>query len=500
MSSEKASLPMMAVANLNRDADSRIFNWKQFLKFFLTLAIVYIWGSIYPLSSLIGIRRDVTPPLGIPKKIQKHWGQYAPWFPVEKYKRPPKGCEITQVNILQRHGARYPNSYDSYDESIKRLMEADKFVDSKLDFLSEYEYDLEEEELLPFGASQSFGSGETVFRRYSHLVNAKNIPFVRSSGKSRAIHSATNWTVGFAAASHHRYNPILSVVVPEEQNNTLNNDCPNAGDGTKQKRAWLKVFAPPIAKRLEKAAPGAKVSNDDVFNLMAMCSFETLAKERGSEFCQLFKDREFKMFGYHGDVEKFYKTGYGEPLGPVQGVGYVNELLARLTGRPVQDHTQYNSSLPFPLGRSLYVDFTHENLMVAVYSAMGLFNISDNPLSTKKMEKESNRVWIASKMVPFSSRMVVERLTCSGRKKMHGPKLVDFDDEDWEDEHEHEHEESEGGGRQAGEHVRVLVNDAVQPLDFCHAGKGGICSLDAFVESQDYARRSGDGDFEKCYN
>lgn len=69
---------------------------------------------------------------------------------------------------------------------------------------------------------------------------------------------------------------------------------------------------------------------------------------------------------------------YGSELGPVQGVGYINELLARLTDRPVEDHTQTNQTLDsnsetFPLGRGIYVDFSHDNLMTAVASAMGLF-------------------------------------------------------------------------------------------------------------------------------
>ena len=53
--------------------------------------------------------------------------------------------------------------------------------------------------------------------------------------------------------------------------------------------------------------------------------------------------------------------------------------------------------------------------------------------------------------------------------------------------------------------MRVFVNDALQPLAFCNGGDGdlaelGLCTLGKFVASQGYARRSGDGDFEKCYN
>ncbi|KAK7691678.1 hypothetical protein QCA50_005077 [Cerrena zonata] len=463
---------------------------KYFLQISLILALLFLTGTYYSRSKYEFTGILTSPPLGIPERVQRQWGQYSPWFPNKEYEYPPEGCEITQVNILQRHGARFPNADDKYVKSVQRLMRANKFVDSKLDFLREYQYDLEEEELLPFGASQSFEAGGAVFRRYAHLISEKILPFVRASGKNRVIHSATNWTVGFASATHQRINPTVTVIIPEDQNNTLHNICPNAGDGSKEKEAWLKVFSPPIIKRLQKAAPGASIAEEDVFNLMAMCPFESLAKQRASEFCSLFTDDEFKEFEYHGDIEKYYKTGYGESLGPVQGVGYVNELIARLTGRPVEDHTQHNDSLPFPLGRTLYADFTHENLMVAVYSAMGLYNITDDPLSTKKMDKD--RIWVASRMVPFSSRMVVERLACQvdrASRFIIRPERTDV-----------ERSEDSDDGRQMKEYVRVLVNDAVQPLKFCGAGKHGICTLDAFIESQAYAQRNGDGDFEKCYN
>lgn len=61
----------------------------------------------------------------------------------------------------------------------------------------------------------------------------------------------------------------------------------------------------------------------------------------------------------------------------MEGVGYVNELLARLTGTPVRLGTQVNATLDtepatFPLNRALYADFTHDNQMAAIYAALGL--------------------------------------------------------------------------------------------------------------------------------
>ncbi|KAI0345941.1 acid phosphatase [Trametopsis cervina] len=417
---------------------------------------------------------------GVPTKVQKRWGQYAPWFPAGRYEHPPRECKITQVNILQRHGARYPDEEDSYKTAAEHLMSAKEFRDSNLQFLKHYKYQLQEEALTPFGAKQSFESGTHAFKRYAHLVTPHLLPFVRASGKGRVIDSARNWTIGFSIASDHRVHPTLEQVLSESVNNTLNNDCPNASEGEKEKNTWLSVFSPPILKRLRKAAPKANINEQDVHDLMALCPFETIALQKTSPFCSLFTANEFESFEYFGDVEKYYKTGYGNPLGPIQGVGYVNELLARLTGQPVQDKTQHNHSLPFPLDRTMYVDFTHENTQVAVFAAMGLFNVPEAPDPKKMKQSPKDREWVASRMVPFSGRMVVEKLSCESDVN--------------------EAEESQGGG----EYVRIFVNDAVQPLEFCGASRTGknkyLCPLDSFVESQSYARRNGDGDFERCYN
>lgn len=184
---------------------------------------------------------------------------------------------------------------------------------------------------------------------------------------------------------------------------------------------------------------------------------------------------------------------YGQPLGPVQGVGYINELLARLTGLPVRDNTQTNhtltsSPITFPLDRNIYADFSHDNLMIAVYSAMGLFKQASGHLDPSKPDSE--RTWVTSQLTPFSGRMVVERMTCRGL-----PKRLEDDATGVESS------ENETSSRflRKDTFVRVLVNDAVQPLEFCGGDENGLCTLAGFVKSQAYARNDGNGDFEKCY-
>ncbi|KDR84436.1 hypothetical protein GALMADRAFT_54583 [Galerina marginata CBS 339.88] len=423
------------------------------------------------------------PPVGgssgpfFPPDIQNSWAPYTPYFSVESYKPPPAHCSITQVNIIQRHGARFPTSGATTRilAAVQNLKAATQFLDPRLDFLTNYTYALGQNDLVPFGALQSEEAGKEAFKRYSRLVSRGNLPFVRSSGGTRVVDSATNWTAGFSIGSNGVLNPVLSVILPENLNDTLDDAmCPNAGSSDPQTNTWTSIYGAPIAARLNSEALGATLLAADISNLIPLCAFETVAKETPSPFCALFSPAEFAQFEYFGDLDKFYGTGYGQALGPVQGVGYINELIARLTETPVRDNTQTNrtldaSPITFPLNRTLYADFSHDNQMIAIYAAMGLFKQAA-PLDPTKPDPK--RTWIASHLTPFSARMVTERLSCTHTQGKHS-KPQTF--------------------------VRILVNDALQPLEFCGADRDGLCTLSAFVDSQAYARNDGEGDFEKCF-
>jgi len=85
--------------------------------------------------------------------------------------------------------------------------------------------------------------------------------------------------------------------------------CPNAGDGDDEQSEWLSTAFTPLIDRLNAGAPGANLTKDDVYFLMALCPFDSLAHGRLSPLCQLFDDDEFELFGYANDVDKYYGTG-----------------------------------------------------------------------------------------------------------------------------------------------------------------------------------------------
>ncbi len=171
----------------------------------------------------------------------------------------------------------------------------------------------------------------------------------------------------------------------------------------------------------------------------------------------------------------------------------------------MHDHTQTNTTLDsnpktFPLDRGMYVDFSHDNLMVAVVSSMGLFKDEEGKLDPKKPKK--TREWYLSRIVPFSAKMVVERMECGFH--------VNEEDEEtavlFTGSRDGKHKRRRDRQRRRTEdpkgsvYVRLLMSDAVQDLAFCEdVDEDGLCPLHVFVDSQYYARKSGRRDWEECF-
>ncbi len=396
----------------------------------------------------------------------------------------PETCEITFAQVLARHGSRDPTSDKStlYAEIIERIQRHRQNFTGDYAFLTNYTYTLGADQLTAFGEQQLINLGTEFFARYSGLATTA-IPFLRASGQQRVISSAQKFSQGFhearkaAGKSDDAEYPYDVVVISEAagSNNTLNHGlCTNfevSNTSSAIQTAYASNFVPAISARLNAGLLNARLSDRDTIFLMDLCPFETVASPLGkpSHFCTLFTQDEWKQYDYYQTLGKYYGYGPGSPLGPTQGVGYVNELIARLTGKAVVDHTTSNSTLDddpgtFPLDRVLYADFGHDNDMTAVFSALGLYN-STPPLSTTElMTIEEMHGYSAAWTVPFAARAVFEKMVCDGVKE---------------------------------EFVRVLVNGRVLPLETCGGDALGRCILSKFVESLSFAQS--DGHWDHCF-
>lgn len=389
------------------------------------------------------------------------------------------------MQALSRHGARYPTERKTeiYADLISEIQSNATAYHGVFSFLKDFEYSLGADDLTTFGETQMVDSGSTFYQRYQDLAK-DNVPFIRASGSDRVIASAEKFIEGFhnikkddPLSLGNDSMPIVSVVISEEpgSNNTLDHSAcaefdPWNHSSADAQELFLDVFGSPIRTRVNNNLPGVNVSIESIPYLMDLCSFQTVADtsdaKKLSPFCSLFTESEWVEYDYYQSLGKYYAYGSGHYLGPTQGVGFVKELIARLTRSPVRGHTSINHTLDddpetFPLNASMYADFSHDNTMTSIYAALGLYN-STAPLSkTSVQTTEETKGYSTSWTVPFAGRAYIEKMTC-------------------DDEEE--------------PLVRALVNERVVPLHGCEVDDLGRCKLDDFIDGLTFARYGGHWD------
>lgn len=119
-------------------------------------------SNIYPLVA------PQTPYSGAGTSFQviRSWGNLSPWFSVGSGAfglrtadpQVPAGCELEQVHLLHRHGARYPTSGSApstFAAKVHGVANSTGFsATGPLDFLNSWTYKLGAEILTPFGREQ----------------------------------------------------------------------------------------------------------------------------------------------------------------------------------------------------------------------------------------------------------------------------------------------------------------------------------------------------------
>ncbi|TLD03414.1 uncharacterized protein PgNI_12345 [Pyricularia grisea] len=358
--------------------------------------------------------------------ITYNWGHLSPFHSMSSEYNPSTplpGCTVTFVQSLTRHGSRYPTLGNKYNTILQRIQSSVNNYGPGFEFIQNYKTNIPLETLNGLGRHQSINAGMHFYRRYQSLAK-NNQPFIRYDEAERVVESGEKWAYGFHLASladktrigpdDFPY-PTVKLPAGKEYNNTLNNrSCPKRDEVTDHS--------------------------------------------------------EWQAFNRYHSERKWYTYFYGNPLAPSLGVGWVNELIARLLQRPVRDSTSTNTTLTanpetFPMNKRLYADFTHATDFVQIYAALGLLVSTHNPVPANRIvSNQRHAEFSISEVAPFAARMYIEKMTCSGQKE---------------------------------ELVRILVNNRVMWLPNCGVDEEGRCKLGAFVESLSFARSG--GFWKKCF-
>jgi len=424
--------------------------------------------------------------------ISRYWGNLAPWYSVHSadYGLPdasplvPAGCEITQMHLLYRHGARYPTEGAGPEKFARKLRNATKTglaFSGNLTFLSDWSYKLGSDLLTPFGRSQNFMLGVAYRQLYGHLLNnfteAGTLPVFRTQSQDRMVKTAENFAAGFFGVPEYRSQVNIEILVETAGVNnsgapyyTCNNSDIDSrgsiGDAVAAKFA-ANAFNATLA-RLQSQVSGINVTATDVIAMLQLCAYETHALGYSS-FCEIFSQDDFVNYEYYSDLSFYYNNGFGSPVAAAQGKGYLDEFLGRFTKtfpkpNSALNETFDNTTTFFPLEQSIYADATHEVVVLDTLTAFNLTALFKGP-PLSVTENKGQNAFVASKLVPFATHFTAQVLSCPAM--------------------------------QPTKQIRFIVNDAVVPINEsypgCPANPHGLCSFDNVVSV--LQKRSAEIDF-----
>ncbi|GAM87896.1 hypothetical protein ANO11243_059240 [Dothideomycetidae sp. 11243] len=340
------------------------------------------------------------------------FGQLSHYFPnpigfgVNEYAL-PKGSNITWLNMLSRHGSRYPTTGSG------------AFTFGELTFLNDWTYKLGAEILVPVGKQELFDSGVLHYYQYAHLYNNNGSKIIaRSTTQDRMTQSAEYFLAGFFGLGWTQ-NATLVLAIENTTgiwNNTLAgyDNCNNSNigvstGGTNASTQWYNIYLANATARLHAMAPGFNWTAADSYNAQSLCAYETVAFGYSS-FCGLFTYDEWEGYEYSVDLSFAGNDAFQSPTGRAVGVGYVQEVLARLLSHLISTPTgQVNTTLDgmpstFPLNQSLYFDFSHDTNIMSILTAFGFTQFAQVLPATQMVPHDL----IVSHLEPFGARLDIE--------------------------------------------------------------------------------------------
>lgn len=236
----------------------------------------------------------------------------------------------------------------------------------------------------------------------------------------------------------------------------------------------------------------------DILAMLNMCPYEYAiysTHPSPSPFCTLFTEQEWKDYEYILDLQFYGDYGFGASTGRAQGIGYILELATRLQSKLITsgdtsvNFTYDNNERTFPLGQPLYMDMSHDDIIISVLTALGLEYFKYGPTglpAANITHAPANRTFNLNKLTPFGARLNTEVWSCPSPTSIKHLDPVLYSNPDL------------SGGKNTTDYIRFMLNNAPVPLDGlkrCEKGVNGFCDVRDFVAAVPGLKRDAEYQF-----
>jgi len=315
---------------------------------------------------------------------------------------------------------------------------------------------------------------------YGHLYpnNGSKI-IARSTTQDRMTQSAEYFLAGFFGLQWPQ-NATLELIIEEPGfNNSLAGyfQCPNSGApasavGRVAASEWATQYLANATARIQAQLTGLDWEFSDTYFAQQMCAYETVALGYSS-FCGLFTYDEWVDYEYSVDIAFAGNNAFQSPTGRAVGIGWVQELLARLQHHTIDKPTaQVNYTLDsdpatFPVDQTLNFDFSHDTNIMSILTAFGFTQFSQLLPTTHIIPHDL----VVSHLEPFAARLDIEVISAPQpisptRKAGENPYTIG----------------------EPTQYIHFVLNQRTLPLGKSFAACGdrtdGWCKLSTFLEVQ----------------
>ncbi|KAK5093445.1 hypothetical protein LTR70_004806 [Exophiala xenobiotica] len=420
-------------------------------------------------------------------------GQLSSYFPnpvgfgVDEYHLPPN-ANITTANLLHRHGARYPtgdSSVSSFGSKVENITQNGTATwTGGLSFLNTWKYTLGAEILVARGRQELFDSGVLFYYNYGHLYNTSTKLISRTTTQDRMLKSAEYFMAGFFGLEWTQNATLETIIEQSGFNNSLAGyyQCNNSNNyrstgGNNASVVWENIYLANATTRFRALSGDYNWTVADSYNAQTLCPYETVAYGY-SNWCNLFTYEEWQGFEYSIDLQFQGNDGFLSPTGRGVGIGYVEELYARLQGHLYNlapGATNVNRTLDtvettFPLNQSLYMDFSHDTNIYSILTAFGMTQFSDQ-LANDTITP--NRNVTVSHITPFGARVVWEQITTPQPLKAQRPTSTNATMSDFYDQGNTTH------------YIHMTIGQRTVPLGYsypeCAMRDDGWCEMSTYL-------------------
>ena len=341
----------------------------------------------------------------------------------------PVGCKPVHINMVLRHGSRYPSKGDRSDfkeivQKLNALYNASSGSHSKnlslpWDWPSDWEI-AKNKELAERGEKEHYGIAKRILAKFPEVFLNRSYwdryyKFV-SSDSARTAQSAMSFAYGLfegkGTVGSAKFQPVaVTFSGPEDNDKVLrpSDVCPRYekdiedGGGLQQYEDFktgseIKKVTEKLGERLNVSGK-LELQAEELFNL---CAFAVLLQNDLS-WCSLFEKEDAEVLEYLNDLEAYYEHSYGNELS--------YQIICPLVGEIVDTIKEFTEERE----TSGIFRFSGSGTLTSLFTILGLFKDSV-PLRADNYEKQTGRKFRTSENTPMAANVAFVLYECSSRE------------------------------------------------------------------------------------